>query len=192
MFHKGGIKMKKALLVIDVQNEYFSGKLKVTYPDPDKSLDNIIKVMDYAKENNMIIIVVQHSAISGETFVNDSIEWEVHPKILEKYYDYHIEKTKPSSFYKTNLEEILKKENIEGVVISGYMTQMCCDTTAREAFHIGYSVEFLSDATGTIDVSNKVGTISSKDLHNATLIAQSLRFSNVISSDEFMQLSAKS
>ena len=66
---------------------------------------------------------------------------------------------------------------------------MCCDTTAREAFHMGYSVEFLSDATGTIDVSNKVGTISSKDLHNATLIAQSLRFSNVISSDEFMQLS---
>ena len=178
--------MKKALLVIDVQNEYFSGKLKVTYPDPDKSLDNIIKVMDYAKENNMIIIVVQHSAISGETFVKDSIEWEVHPKILEKYYDYHIEKTKPSSFYKTNLEEIFKKENIKGVVISGYMTQMCCDTTAREAFHKDYAVEFLSDATGTIDVSNKIGTISSKDLHNATLIAQSLRFSNVLSINEWM------
>jgi len=161
------------------------------YPDPDKSIDNIIKVMDYAKENNMIIVVVQHIATSGDTFFKDSTEWEVHPKILEKYYDYHIEKTKPSSFYKTNLEEILEKENIEGVVISGYMTQMCCDTTAREAFHMGYSVEFLSDATGTIDVSNKVGTISSKDLHNATLIAQSLRFSNVISSDEFMQLSAK-
>ena len=161
------------------------------YPYPDKSIDNIIKVMDYAKENNMIIVVVQHTATSGDTFFKDSTEWEVHPKILEKYYDYHIEKTKPSSFYKTNLEEILEKENIEGVVISGYMTQMCCDTTAREAFHMGYSVEFLSDATGTIDVSNKVGTISSKDLHNATLIAQSLRFSNVISSDEFMQLSAK-
>lgn len=183
--------MKKALLVIDVQNEYFSGKLKVTYPDPDKSLDNIIKVMDYAKENNMIIIIVQHTAVSGETFVKNSIEWEVHPKILKKYYDYHIEKTKPSSFYKTNLEEILKKENIEGVVISGYMTQMCCDTTAREAFHKEYLVEFLSDATGTIDVSNKIGTISSEDLHKATLITQSLRFSNVISSDEFMQLSAK-
>ena len=181
--------MKKALLVIDVQNEYFSGKLKVTYPDPNKSLDNIIKVMDYAKENNMIIIVVQHTATSGDTFFKDSNVCEVHPKILEKYYDYHIEKTKPSSFYKTNLEEILKKENIEGVIISGYMTQMCCDTTAREAFHMGYSVEFLSDATGTIDVSNKVGTISSKDLHNAILIAQSLRFSNLISSDEFIQLS---
>ena len=50
----------------------------------------------------------------------------------------------------------------------------------------GYSVEFLSDATGTIDVSNKIGTISSKDLHKATLITQSLRFSNVLSINEWM------
>lgn len=177
--------MKKALLVIDVQNEYFTGKLKVTYPH--NSFDNILKVMDYAKDNNMIIIIVQHTGPYGDTFVKNSNEWEMHPNILEKSYDYLIEKTKPSSFYETNLEEILKKENITGLVISGYMTQMCCDTTAREAFHKGYYVEFLSDATGTIDVSNKIGTISSKDLHKATLIAQSLRFSSVVSSVEWMK-----
>lgn len=177
--------MKKALLVIDVQNEYFTGKLKVTYPH--NSFDNILKVMDYAKDNNMIIIIVQHTGFYGDTFVKNSNEWEIHPKILGKSYDYLIEKTKPSSFYETNLEEILKKENITGLVISGYMTQMCCDTTAREAFHKGYYVEFLSDATGTIDVSNKIGTISSKDLHKATLIAQSLRFSSVVSSVEWMK-----
>ncbi|MVX62681.1 isochorismatase family protein [Clostridium chromiireducens] len=177
--------MKKALLVIDVQNEYFTGKLKVTYPQ--NSLDNILKVMDYAKSNNMIIIIIQHTGLYGDTFVKNSNEWEIHPKILEKSYDYIIEKTKPSSFHETNLEEILKKENITELFISGYMTQMCCDTTAREAFHKGYSVEFLSDATGTIDVSNEIGTISSKDLHKATLIAQSLRFSNVMSSEEWMK-----
>lgn len=178
--------MKKALLVIDVQNEYFTGKLKVTYPE--NSLDNILMVMDYAKQNNMIIIVVQHTALSGNTFVKDTEEWNIHPKVLEKAYDYIIEKNKPSSFYNTDLKKILKKENVDEIVISGYMTQMCCDTTAREAFHKGYSVEFLSDATGTIDVSNKIGTISSKDLHNATLIAQSLGFSNVLSTKEWMKL----
>lgn len=176
--------MKKALLVIDVQNEYFTGKLKVTYPA--NSLDNILKVMDHAKKNNMIIIVVQHTAITGNAFVKNSKEWGIHPKILEKTYDYHIEKNKPSSFYHTKLEEILKTEHIKGIVISGYMTQMCCDTTAREAFHKGYSVEFLSDATGTIDVTNNVGTISSKELHHATLIAQSLGFSHIVSSAEWM------
>ncbi|WP_459481487.1 cysteine hydrolase family protein [Clostridium saccharoperbutylacetonicum] len=179
--------MKKALLVIDVQNEYFTGKLKVTYPS--NSLDNILKVMDYAKENNMITIIVQHTGSDGNTFIRTSNEWEIHPNILEKSCDYIIEKTKPSSFYKTNLEEILIKEDIDEVIISGYMTQMCCDTTARDAFHKGYNVKFLSDATGTIDVSNDVGTISSEDLHKATLIAQSLRFSKVISSEDFMKIS---
>ena len=176
--------MKKALLVIDVQNEYFTGKLKVTYPT--NSLDNILKAMDHAKKNNMIIIVVQHSSLMGDTFVKNSKEWELHPEILKKSYDYLIEKTKPSSFHQTNLEEVLQTEQIEGVVITGYMTQMCCDTTAREAFHKGSSVEFLSDATGTIDVTNDVGTISSKDLHHATLIAQSLRFSQILSTEKWM------
>lgn len=176
--------MKKALLVIDVQNEYFTGKLKVTYPT--NSLDNILKAMDYAKKNSMIIIVVQHTAISGDIFVKNSKKWEIHPAILEKSYDYHIEKNKPSSFFHTNLEEILRTENIDDIVISGYMTQMCCDTTAREAFHKGYSVEFLSDATGTIDVTNNVGTISSKDLHYATLITQSLGFSHIVSTAEWI------
>lgn len=177
--------MKKALLVIDVQNEYFTGKLKVTYPN--NSLDNIIKVMDWAKEKGMPIIIIQHTGINGDTFIKNSNAWNIHPEIIKKSYDYIIEKTKPSSFYKTDLEDILKKEDIEGIVVSGYMTQMCCDTTAREAFHKGYSVEFLSDATGTIDVSNEIGTISSKDLHMATLISQSLRFSKVISSKEWME-----
>lgn len=177
--------MKKALLVIDVQNEYFIGKLRVTYPY--NSVENILKAMDYAKDNNMIIILVQHTGLYGDTFIKNSNEWEIHKKIIEKSYNYRIEKTKPSSFYETNLEEILEKEKVTGVVISGYMTQMCCDTTAREAFHKGYYVEFLSDATGTIDVNNKVGTISSEDLHKATLITQSLKFSNVISSEEWMK-----
>ena len=180
------MKMKKALLVIDVQNEYFTGKLKVTYPNPIESMKNILKVMEHAKKNNMPIIVIQHGSLTGDTFVKNSKEWEIHPEILKKSYDYLIEKTKPSSFYQTSLEEILQAEHIEGVVISGYMTQMCCDTTAREAFHKGYSVEFLSDATGTIDVTNYVGTISSKDLHHATLMAQSLRFSQIVSTEKWM------
>ncbi|WP_077848349.1 cysteine hydrolase family protein [Clostridium puniceum] len=178
--------MYKMNILIDVQNEYFAGKLKVTYPNPSNSLNNILKVMDYAKENNIIIIVVQHTSLWGETFVKGTKEWEIHLEILKKHYDYIIEKNKPSSFHKTNLEEILKKENIAGIVISGYMTQMCCDTTARVAFHKNYVVEFLSDATGTVDVQNYAGTITSKELHNATLITQSLKFSHVLSSDEWM------
>lgn len=178
--------MKKALLVIDVQQEYFTGKLRVTYPTPATSLANILTVMDRAKQLNMPIFLIQHTGNSGTTFVKNTAMWSLHPALLTKSYDYLIEKTKPSSFYKTNLESILQKEHIHDLVITGYMTQMCCDTTARDGFHKGYSVEFLADATGTIDVSNAIGIISGKELHKATLIAQSLGFSHVLSTEQWL------
>jgi nicotinamidase-related amidase len=71
------------------------------------------------------------------------------------------------------------------LVITGYMTQMCCDTTARQAFHMGYNVEFLSDATGAPDVTNYAGTISAQDLHHAVLVTQAMRFSKVMTLEEW-------
>ncbi len=52
------------------------------------------------------------------------------------------------------------------------MTQMCCDTTARGAFHKGYAVEFLSDATGTLAFSNETGTVTDEELHRTVLTTQ--------------------
>jgi nicotinamidase-related amidase len=56
---------------------------------------------------------------------------------------------------------------------------MCCDTTARQAVHLGYQVEFLSDATGTLDFSNEAGAVKAEELHRATLVTQQFRFSKV-------------
>lgn len=92
----------------------------------------------------------------------------------------------PGSFAGTELESWLKENHIDTVVISGYMTQMCCDTTARQAMHLGFNVEFLSDATGTLDITSYAGEISARDLHNAILITQAMKFSEVISTEEWM------
>jgi len=73
--------------------------------------------MDYAKATNILVIGVQHTSLSGDTFIKNTNEWEIHPKVLEKSFDYIIEKNKPSSFHETNLEEILKKENVTEVII---------------------------------------------------------------------------
>jgi len=67
------------------------------------------------------------------------------------------------------------------------MTQMCCDTTARQALHLGFSVEFLSDATGTLDIENYAGKITAADLHKAILITQAMRFSKVMTTDEWIR-----
>jgi len=178
--------MKRALLVIDVQNEYFSGGLPVTYPQG--SIENIFKVMEAAKQNGMMVIAIQHTApqTDSKTFVKGSQGWELHDGIKKIGYDYLIEKNLPGSFTGTDLEVILRENGIDMLVISGYMTQMCCDTTARQALHLGFSVEFLSDATGTLDISNYAGAVTAEELHRAILVTQAMRFAKVISTDDWI------
>lgn len=177
--------MKEALLVIDVQNIYFQGPLKITFPP--ESFGNIQKVMDHAAARAIPVVVIQHGASAlGGGFSRGSENWKLHPEIEKRHRDVLIEKTLPGSFTGTNLEEWLKTHGIERVVISGYMTQMCCDTTARQALHLGYKVIFLSDATGTLAVENQEGRIEDKDLHKAVLITQAMRFSEVKTAGEWM------
>jgi nicotinamidase-related amidase len=176
--------MKQVLLVIDVQNEYFSGKLPVTFPQG--SLENILKAIDRAYESRVPVAVIQHtSPPESATFRKGTHEWELHDEIRSRHYDILVEKNLPGSFTGTGLQKWLDDQDITTVTIAGYMTQMCCDTTARQAFHLGYAVNFLSDATGTLSVSNAAGTIHDADLHRAILVTQQMRFSRVMTTDDW-------
>lgn len=180
--------MKRALLVIDVQNEYFTGKLPVTYPAD--SLDNIRRAINAAQLKDIPVIAVQHTAPQSDskTFKKGTAQWELHPGIAGESFAYIIEKNLPGSFTGTDLEAWLREQGIDTVVISGYMTQMCCDTTARQAVHLGFSVEFLSDATGTLQISNYAGTVTAEELHRAILVTQAMRFSKVMTTEEWINL----
>ncbi len=182
--------MKRALLVIDVQNEYFTGKLPVTYPE--NSFQNIIKIIDFANENNIPVILIQHTNPGEDavTFKEGTDGHKIHDEVLKRNYGKIIEKNLPGSLTGTGLGSWLEENHIDTLVISGYMTQMCCDTTARQAMHLGFNVEFLSDATGTLDISNIAGKISAEELHKAVLITQAMRFSKVMSADEWIKTAA--
>jgi nicotinamidase-related amidase len=179
--------MNEALLVIDVQNEYFTGKIPVTYPH--RSIVNILQAMDAAHAARMPVIIIQHAnrATGAATFVPGTPAWELHPDVKKRQHDLLIEKTLPGSFTGTSLDTWLKEQGITTVTIAGYMTQMCCDTTARQAFHLGYSVKFLSDATGTLSITNSAGAISDVDLHRAILVTQQMRFSQVMTTAEWIR-----
>ena len=179
--------MIRALLVIDVQNEYFDGKLPITYPKD--CFENILKAIDSAIKYEIPVILVQHTNPREDsfTFKMGTEEWEIHKEVLKRVYDYIIEKNLPGSFTGTELESWLKENSIDTVVICGYMTQMCCDTTARQAMQLGFNVEFLSDATGTLDASNYAGESNAGELHKAILITQAMKFSKVIPTDEWIK-----
>jgi nicotinamidase-related amidase len=179
--------MNEVLLVIDVQNEYFTGKLPVTYPHG--SIVNILQAMDAAHAAQVPVVVIQHSnrAAGAATFQPGTPAWQLHPEVKKRPHDVLIEKTLPGSFAGTNLDAWLKERGTMTVTIAGYMTQMCCDTTARQAFHREYAVKFLSDATGTLSITNSAGTISDADLHRAILVTQQMRFSQVMTTAEWIR-----
>lgn len=176
---------KRALIVIDVQNVYFSGGLKVTYPE--NSLENIVAAMDAAVGHGIPIVVVQHSSRSATgSFARGSTAWQLKEEVAQRPRTHHIEKNYPGCFTGTGLEGWLREKGITTVVISGYMTQMCCDSTARQAFHADFKVEFLSDATGTLAFENEAGKVTAEELHNAILVTQASVFSKVLTTQEWI------
>ncbi len=177
--------MKRALLIIDVQNDYFSGRHTITHPAG--SYERIQDAMDIAHASGIPIALVQHTAPEdsmGE-FRQHSPGWEIAREVMDRPHEMIIEKTLPGSFTGTPLESWLRGRAIDTVTIAGYMTQMCCDTTARQALHLGFGVEFLSDATGTHDFSNNAGSVTAEELHRAALVTQAMRFSTVMSVREW-------
>lgn len=180
-------KPNRALLVIDVQNEYFTGKLPVSYPVG--TLSNVLAAMDAARSHDVPVVAIQHAAPQPDSavFRKGSKEWELHPEIAAREHDVLIHKSLPGSFTGTQLETWLREHGVETVVVSGYMTQMCCDTTARQALHLGFNVEFLSDATGTLDIQNEAGKVSGEELHRAILVTQQMRFSEVLPTGDWIK-----
>lgn len=172
--------MSRALLVIDVQNEYFTGALPITYPEGH--LERILEAMDAAIAKKVPVIVVQHHFPDAEKpfFQKGTPGWELHPEVAKRPCDLMIEKTLPGSFTGTELDAWLREQNIDTVTIAGYMTQMCCDTTARQAVHRGFTVEFLSDATGTLALSNSAGEVTAEELQRAILCTQQMMLSEVL------------
>lgn len=172
--------MSRALLVIDVQNEYFTGALPITYPEGH--LERILEAMDAAIAKKVPVVVVQHHFPDAEKpfFQKGTPGWELHPEVAKRPCDLMIEKTLPGSFTGTELDAWLREQNIDTVTIAGYMTQMCCDTTARQAVHRGFTVEFLSDATGTLALSNSAGEVTAEELQRAILCTQQMMLSEVL------------
>ena len=171
--------MKRAVLVIDVQNEYFTGALPITHPAGH--LAQILRTMD-AAAGRTPTVVIQHHFHQPEMpfFQKGTPGWELHPEVASRPRDLLLEKTLPGSFTNTPLESWLRERGVTTVTIAGYMTHMCCDTTAREAVHRDFQVEFLRDATGTLALSNSAGEVTAEELHRAILCSQQMLLSEVL------------
>lgn len=163
--------MTTALIVIDVQEEYFSGVLPIEHPPRESSLTKITESMDHAADAGTPVVLVRHCSEPGEgSFEIGSATWALRPEVAERPHDLLIDKRLPGSFTGTDLEAWLRDRGIDHVTIVGYMTNVCCDTTARQAIHMGMGATILHDAVGVPvqpDVDGQA--VPAEVLHRAAL-----------------------
>ncbi|MBI1772719.1 MAG: cysteine hydrolase, partial [Burkholderiales bacterium] len=177
----------RALIVIDVQNEYFTGNMQISYPDPQVSLQNIGRAMDVAKAAGIPVLVVQHSAPeTSPIFARGSKTWELHEVVASRHADHSIEKNMASVFTGTDVATWLKKHEINTLSIVGYMTHNCNASTILEAAHMGYQVETLSDATGSLPYENAAGYATAEEIHRAFSVVFHSNFGAVSNTDAWI------
>lgn len=179
---------RRALLVIDVQQEYFNGKLSISHPPVSVSLPNILKAMNAAKASGIPIVVVQHVFPAGfPVFAEGSQGVALHPEIEAFPRDLLVQKSKASALHETGLQDWLRTKAIETLSIVGYMTHNCDDATARHAYHEGWKVELLMDASGSLPYANAAGSATAEEIHRVFSVVMHTGFAAVATTAEWIK-----
>lgn len=180
-------RFRRALIVIDVQNEYVTGNLPIEYPDVRLSLRNIGRAMDAAGKARIPVVVVQnHAPVSAPIFARNSGGWQLHRTVADRKCDHYMEKTLPSAFAGTDLAEWIARTKIDTLTVVGYMTHNCVASTVMHALHTGLAVEVLSDATGAVSYANRAGRVSAEEIHRAFSVVFQSRFAAVVDTEQWI------
>lgn len=170
---------KSALLVIDMQNFFLDPASPTFTCGGIAILPNLKKVIHSFRQAGRPVIYTKH-VHHPDRLDAGIMEWwwegmclegspesDVHKEISPKRNEKVVLKHRYSSFYNTDLETVLRCLKVEDIVIGGIMTNMCCESTARDAYYRDYRVFFLADGTGSI----------TEEMHVASLLNLAFGFS---------------
>ncbi|WP_438866579.1 cysteine hydrolase family protein [Pseudomonas sp. L1(2025)] len=160
-----------ALLVIDFQNEYFSGAMPI--PDGLQALENSLKLIAFADQAKLPVYHVQHVAPAGSAvFALDGKTVDFHAQIEPRIQDKIVHKTSVSVFASTDLHDQLQAAGINTLIIAGLMTHACVAGAARDGAALGYGIVVASDASATRAITRINGESVSKDQLHASALAE--------------------
>ncbi len=178
---------RRALVIVDVQNEYESGGLRIAYPPVQDSLRNIGRAMDAAQAAGIPVIVVQQMAPDdAPLFAEGSRGWQLHDIVASRPREHYVPKKLPSAFAGTDLRDWLTQHDIDTLTVVGYMTHNCDDTTIKHAFDAGLQVEFLMDASGSVPYANRAGFASAEEIHRVFAVVEQSRYAAALTTDAWL------
>ena len=180
--------MKTALLVIDIQKDYFPGG-KYPLVNPLEAAKKAYMILQCFREHGGHHVHIQHIALKLDApfFVKGTTGSDIHDSAAHFVGEPIVYKNYPNSFRQTNLLDMLKEWGIERVVITGMMTHMCVDATARAANDLGFKVIIAEDACATRDLKYGDTTIPADYVHKAFLAALKT-YGDVMKSEEVLAL----
>lgn len=181
---------RRALILIDVQNDYFDaeGPLAIQYPSREGSLANILSAVATADQAGMPVAVVQHEYPEGApVFAVGSEGWKVHPAVEDVLGPdvKRVTKSYASVFAGTGLIEWIREQEVDTITLVGYMTNNCVVGTAADSEPLGLAVEVLSDATGAVHLANEAGSVSAQQVHQTLMVLLHSNFAAVATTPDW-------
>lgn len=173
--------MNKALIIIDIQNDYFQdGNCELVNPIEASLKAKVL--LEYFRENQMPVFHIQHINLrKGATyFLPNTKGVEIHENVKPLENEIIIQKNFPNSFLETNLEVELEKLSVNELVICGMMSHMCIDSTTRAAFDLGFDCIVAHDACTTKDLVFLDKKVNASDVHNSFMSALGAIFAKVL------------
>lgn len=179
--------MKQGLIVVDVQNDYFTGGT-MELVAMSAAASNCRRLLDSFRKKQAPVFHVQHiAAEAGATFfVPNTQGCEIHESVKPLENEPVVIKHYPSAFRETGLNDMLKKAGVDEVVICGAMTHMCIDTTTRAAFDLGFKCRVISDACATRELAFDGQVVKAADVQAAFMAALGMAFAQVMSTEKYL------
>ena len=179
--------MKTALLLIDIQNDYFEGGT-MTLVGALQASENAALLLERFRSLHLPVIHIQHIATKpGATFfLPETAGAEIHNNVLPKANERVIVKHFPNSFRETELLDYLNENKISELMIAGMMTHMCIDATTRAAKDLGFICTLAGDACATRNLEINGEKVKAADVHNAFLAALNSTYATIVSTHDYL------
>ncbi len=165
-----------ALLLIDIQDFYFSGG-RSPLENPEKASLNAQKILKKFREKGMLVVHIRHNAKSGA---------EIHKHVMPIQKEKVISKDNVNSFKDTDLLKYLRTHNVKQLIICGMMTHMCVEAATRAAHDFGFDCILIRDACATRDLKYGDKIINAADVHLSTLISLDGYYAKVMNIEDYL------
>jgi nicotinamidase-related amidase len=193
---------RTALLVVDLQNLFVENYEPISAPDGLEIVERLNRLADTCRASGIPVVYAAHALrtdlsnigqmasmfpvmVTDNPITTGSETAAMHPGFRVEEADIYLEKPRFGAFTATDLELILRGRGIDTVIIGGIATNICCETTAREANHREFKVIFLHDGTTTAGYADMGwGELTPEEVKKATLTTLAYAFAEVAGCDD--------